>query len=111
MEYKYENIINDLNLGNIRKIDFSIKNYNHYKNCSISRFLHEDSAHRKRVEVKLTQDNSETVCFYDKLPEDYKLFRFGRKGSFTLKQVWGIVEIRNIVYYDPRQKSMDEEMF
>ena len=102
MNYNYEDIIKDLNDGIIESILFSIKNYSHYKNCIIRRCVDTMHGDRQliRVEAKLTEDNSETVSFCKKFKEDYKLFKFGRKGTFTLKQVWNDVQIIQINYYN-----------
>lgn len=52
------------------------------------------------IEVKLVEDDSETVSFYKYFKEDYKLFKFGRKGTFTLKQVWNNIQVIQINYYN-----------
>lgn len=100
MNYNYEEFINDLNNGKIESILFSIQNYSHYKNCSIKRCI--DITYNKKqlisIKVKLVKDDSETVSFYKKFNENYKLFKFGRKGSFTLKQLWDKIVILDIKY-------------
>lgn len=102
MNYNYEEIINNLNEGKIESIVFSIKEYTHYKKCIIKRFI--DNVYNDkcivRIEVKLVEDDSETVSFYKYFKEDYKLFKFGRKGTFTLKQIWDYVQILKVNYYD-----------
>ena len=102
MNYNYEEIINNLNEGKIESILFSIKEYTHYKKCIIKRFI--DNFYNDkcivRIEVKLVEDDSETVSFYKYFKEDYKLFKFGRKGTFTLKQIWDYVQILKVNYYD-----------
>ena len=40
------------------------------------------------------------VKLFDTFKEDYKLFNFGRKGKFTLKDIWDKVVITNIVYFE-----------
>ena len=102
MNYNYEEIINNLNEGKIESILLSIKEYTHYKKCIIKRFI--DNVYNDkcivRIEVKLVEDDSETVSFYKYFKEDYKLFKFGRKGTFTLKQIWDYVQILKVNYYD-----------
>lgn len=102
MDYNYEEIINDLNEGKIESILFSINKYTHYKKCIIKRCIDCVSSDKQiiRVEVKLAEDDSETISFYKYFKEDYKLFKFGRKGTFTLKQVWKNVQILQVNYYD-----------
>lgn len=100
MEYNYEDIINGLNEGKIKSILFSIKNYSHYKNCVISRCVDIISSKKQiiRIEVKLVEDNSETISFYPKFKENYKLFKLGKGKTFTLKQIWNDVQISYINY-------------
>ena len=102
MNYNYEEIINNLNEGKIESIIFSIKEYAHYKKSIIKRCVDcvYNDKHIVRIEVKLVEDDSETVSFYKYFKEDYKLFKFGRKGTFTLKQVWNNVQVIQINYYD-----------
>lgn len=101
MDYPYEKMIKDLNEGKIESILFSIKGYAHYKHCIIKKYFDLVSKDNKmdRVEIQLTEDGLETVIFYKKFKDDYKLFNFGRKGSFTLKQVWNKVQILQVKYY------------
>lgn len=106
MDYNYEDIINNLNEGKIASILFSLKGYSHYKKCIIKRYVDfiDSDKFLIRIEVKLVEDDSETVSFYKYFKEDYKLFKLGKKGSFTLKQVWNNVQIlqinfcNNVVY-------------
>lgn len=102
MNYDYKEIIDGINQGKINSILFSIKDYTHYKNCFIKRCVDVISTEKyiTRIEVKLVEDDSETISFYKKFKEDYKLFKFGRKGTFTLKQVWKKIEILEIIYND-----------
>ena len=101
MNSNYEEIINNLNEGKIESVIFSIKEYAHYKKCIIKRCIDcVNNRHIVRIEVKLVEDGSETVSFYKYFKEDYKLFNFGRKGTFTLKQVWNNVHIIQINYHD-----------
>lgn len=100
MKNSYNDIIKDLNVGNIKEIIFSIKNYAHYNNCVIS--FKEDfiSPYSKiaRIECRLVKDGSEIVSFLPPFKEEYKLFKLGRKGSYSLKQIWDSVEIKQIKY-------------
>lgn len=102
MDYNYEEVIDNLNNGKIEYILFSIKEYAHYKKCIIKRCVDcvDNNKHIVRIEVKLVEDDSETVSFYKYFKEDYKLFKFGRKGNFTLKQIWNNVQILQINYYN-----------
>ena len=100
MKNSYNDIIKDLNSGHIKEIVFSVKDYAHYHNCVIS--FKEDfiSSYSKiaRIECKLVKDDSETVSFLPPFNEEYKLFRLGRKGSYSLKQIWNRVQIKQINY-------------
>ncbi len=102
MNYNYEEVISDLNNGKIESILFSTKDYSHYKSCIIKRCI--DVVYNEkqiiRIEVKLVEDDTETISFYKKFKENYKLFKFGKKGTFTLKQVWNNIKIIKINYYN-----------
>ena len=99
----YEEFIKEINdEKKIKQIDFYVDGYAHYKNCSIGRYT--DKMLGKefdcRITCILTKDQSEKVSFYEKFKENYKLFDFGRKGKFTLKDIWDKVIITNIVYFE-----------
>ncbi len=49
-----------------------------------------NNLNKEKIEAKLVEDDLETVFFYKKIREDYKLAKFGRKGIFTPKQ-YGIM--------------------
>lgn len=96
MEYSYENVIKDLNSGKIKKMVFAVKGYSHYDHCEISNDY--DKLDIKWVVVRPVADNSETVAFFKTFKEDCKLFKMGRRGTFTLKQLWNDIEIKEIVH-------------
>ena len=98
MLYKYQQIIDDLNTGKISVIRFLIKNYTHYKNCIIERKI-DTIPNGKSVSlivVKLTEDHTEDITFFKNFKEDEKLFKMGKKGNFTLKEIWKLVDIIQI---------------
>ena len=97
MEYKYEDIINGLNSGKIRNILFSVKDYSHYGNCSITSLTCDGAV--SSIEVRLTEDESEVICFYGKMRGEHKIFSFGKKGAYSLKQIWKFIEISKIEYF------------
>lgn len=99
MEYIYEKIIEALNNGEIKQIRFMVNNYFHYRDCVIERMIDSpcEGKHFIRIAVKLTPDGSEMVSFLNTFNENYKLFHLGRKGSFTLKQLWPKITILEIV--------------
>lgn len=102
MEYKeFIDGINDSKI--IKQIDFYIQRYNHYRKCSIGRYIEKIRGINKVIDFRitciLTQDHSEDVSFAFKFKEDYKLFNFGSKGKFTLKEVWDKVVITNVEYF------------
>ena len=101
----YKKIVEDLNNGIINKIQFSIEGYSHYNNCTISRHVEKGFSNKNiiRIEVQLTKDSLEKISFYESFKEDYKLFKFGRKGSFTLKQLWKRVRIIEIEQNHPKE--------
>ncbi len=98
IDCKYEELIELINSHSISKVQFKVKDYSHYNNCKF--IIKEDTFNSKNgvflIDIILTKDGSENICFYDKFKEDYKLFYLGKLGSFTLKQLWNRVEIINI---------------
>lgn len=98
----YEQFIHELCSGNLLEIRFEVVGYAHYKNCKISKQIDTFRSGRSisLIRVDLTNDASETVSFLNTLNESYKLFRMGRKGSFTLKQIWPKIKIISIVRKD-----------
>lgn len=77
---------------------FHVNNYNHYKYCVIRTTFDRVNSDSKiyLITCVLTRDESEKVSFYDSFKEDYKLFKFGKKGSFSLKTVWDKIVIDSI---------------
>lgn len=98
-QYSYEDVIDKLNNGQIQQVRFCVNNYPHYKDCVISRkeekFPNGNPFYT--IEVLLTKDSSEKYSFYKRFSERTKLFRMGRKGSFTLKQIWPQITVLEIV--------------
>ena len=92
---KYEDFISALQSGKVRKMEFSVKGYGHYKNCSITC----DAAITKSgkiITVSLARD--EFCEFYGDFNEEEKLFHIKGKGVFTLKQIWKDIEIKEISF-------------
>ena len=96
----YQQFIDELNRGKIIKAVFQVKNYTHYKSCSIERITNvlKNGNSIVTINVKLTNDESERVGFFKTFHEKYKLFNMGRKGTFTLKQMWDKIEFISIEY-------------
>lgn len=94
---EYFEFIKMINSQKIKYVLFEIKDYAHYRNCSIENTVLPNS-NIHIIVVKLTQDNSEIIAFYYKFKENYKMFDFGRKGRYTLKQIWNKVIIKQISY-------------
>lgn len=94
----YKEFIDDINCGNIKGINFYIDGYSHYNNCSIMRTLDKSPSGNDiiLIQAKLTKDSSEEISFLNNFNENYKIFRLGRKGTFTLKQIWERVCITQI---------------
>ena len=95
--YSYKEIIEGLNNSKIIKVSFFIEDYSHYKSCRIYRAYEPVTC----LKVELTKDSSEHISFW-KFKEDFKLFNFGKKGKFTLKQIWDKVCITEIIYSEQK---------
>ncbi len=97
---EYDDFIKSINSGNITQFSFSIDGYNHYRDCRISRIKDKifNGKIIEGIKVILTKDESEKVSFLWKFNESFKLFRLGKEGTFTLKQIWNRVIIKSIEY-------------
>lgn len=110
---KYEDFIKGINrdTGNIKQISFYIEGYPHYHDCSIGRYIKKVKVRERIVTLTgwirciLTKYHSEDVSFYRTFKEDRKIFDFGRKGRYTLKDVWDKVVITDIQCFD-NEKSI-----
>ena len=109
MQYEYKEIIKGLNQGLIKEFIFCVKDYAHYKKCSIRNVLDLLPSGNiiKRIEVNLTQDDTERVSFFKEMNEEYKLFHMGRRGTFTLKQMWRNIEILNIKFDEGAEEKQE----
>lgn len=96
----YQQFIDEINEGKIIRAVFQVENYAHYNNCLIERVT--DVLHNGNplvtISVKLTRDKSEHVGFYKVFNEEFKLFKIGRQGKFTLKQMWDKIKFIEIDY-------------
>lgn len=103
MQVSYEEFIEKLNRREARRVDFAVEGYSHYRHCVIE--WREDvlssGVTLYFLEVRLTEDGAERVSFYKSFDETYKLFRMGRKGSFTLKQLWNRIRVIQTEYVTP----------
>lgn len=98
MSHSYKEIIDGLNSGRIHFFRFCVNNYSHYKNCTIKR-IEQKMPNGKTfflIEVTLTADFSEKISFLDSFEENTKLFSMGRKGKFTLKQLWSQITVLEV---------------
>lgn len=91
---KYEQFINELNSGKIKKMSFLVKGYGHYKNCSI---VLENAITNDGKIITVTLAKNEECTFYGNINESEKLFNIKGKGTFTLKEMWDKLEIKEIV--------------
>ena len=100
IQYNYKEIIDGLNSGKIKTIRFCVNNYSHYKNCVITRTEQKFPNNEIffLIEVTLTKDSSEKISFFNSFDDNTKLFHMGRKGRFTLKQLWPQITILEIVH-------------
>ncbi len=100
IECSYREIIESINSGKIKQVRFYVNNYSHYKNCVITRTEHNiyNGKSITQIDISLTKDSSEKVSFLNTFKEDAKLFNMGKKGAFTLKQLWSQITILEIVY-------------
>lgn len=93
----YEELIDGLNSRKIVYVNFSVEGYSHYRNCEIiieGMAFYFGSA--DTIQIYLAK--GEYTGFLTTFEENVKLFDFGRKGRYTLKQIWNRIEIREIKY-------------
>jgi hypothetical protein len=96
----YKEFVAGINNGVIELIRFSVDGYSHYNNCIIRRIV-DILANGNEViiiRVDLVTDSTESVSFYQKFKEEFKMFNFGRKGKYTLKEVWEKIIIIELIY-------------
>ncbi|MCM1043147.1 MAG: hypothetical protein NC350_02925 [Corallococcus sp.] len=101
MEYK-EFIDGINNRNGIKQIDFYVKDYPHYRSCSIGRYIDVLGGVEfdGRITCTLTKD-SERISFWDKFDENCKIFDFkGKGGKKTLKECWSKIVITDIIYHN-----------
>ena len=99
LNMEYNEFLQGINSGKINKLVFSVNGYSHYKECVIeSKIIHfGDNSQIRVIDVLLTRDHAERVCFFEKYNEKYKLFKFKNKGGrVTLKDVWERLSIIKI---------------
>ena len=99
MGMQYKDFLMKIKNKNDFSINFSILGYNHYNNCIIEAhtvLLPNNRNSIYLIKCRLTKDSSEDVSFINYFKEEYKLFNFGRKGKFTLKQVWNKLNIKDV---------------
>ena len=101
IQCSYKEVIDGINNGTIKQVHFCVNNYPHYKNCIITRTDHKiyNGKLITQIDVSLTNDSSEKISFLDTFKEDVKLFNIGKKGKFTIKQLWSEIAILEIVYH------------
>ena len=46
--------------------------------------------------AKLTEDGAEKISYFSDFNDAHKIFNMGRKGKFTLKEIWDRIEILEI---------------
>lgn len=96
----YSEFISGINGGTIEQIRFLIEGYSHYNDCLIRKKTDKlDNGNEVvLICVDLVTDLSESIGFYRSFNEKYKLFNLGRKGKFTLKDLWERVKIIELVF-------------
>ena len=95
----YEQFVEELNDYRILEAEFEVLGYSHYKKCRITR-MYDTLRNGKTISlirVHLSSDPKDFVSFLDEFDDTYKLFRLGKKGAFTLKQLWHNIKIIKIV--------------
>ena len=104
---EYKDFIEGINNPKgIKQIDFYVDGYPHYHSCSIGRYIEKIKFKGKtavvdyRITCILTKDHSEDVHFFSTFKEDFKLFNFGKKGRFALKDIWEKIVITNIERFE-----------
>lgn len=99
MNYNCKDIIDLINKHKINLINFCVVGYSHYKNCYI-KIRKEILPSLKSIFIitfNLTDDCYEDVSFLDKVDEKYKIFNMGKKGKFTLEQLWNNIKIISLI--------------
>ena len=95
---KYSELIKKINNYEIEYFRFQVNNYTHYNNCIIrvEKDILNNGSVIHLIFVNLTKDGVEDVSFFKVFNEEYKLFKLGRKGTVTLKQMWEYITVIEI---------------
>ena len=102
IQYDYNQFIDDINSGKIAEVYFSVKGYGHYRNCYIKRYPDtlKSGYPFMKIEVCLTLDGSESAYFVNTFRDNNKFFKIKGKGAYTFKDIWKLIEIKEIIYND-----------
>ena len=96
-DLSYSDLISMLEKGTISRLNFSVKGYGHYKNCSVtceSVPVSEITKYGKIITFTLAR--GEECTYFGDFNEEEKLFKIKGKGAFTLKEMWKNIEIKGI---------------
>jgi len=98
IQYSYEEIIKGINNRQIKLVRFCVNDYAHYKDCVIvnTELKLYNGRSIPQIEVILTKD-SEKTYFLEKFIENTKLFNMGKKGRFTLKEMWKKITVLEVI--------------
>lgn len=97
---EYDEFIDGINTGKIKKAIFSISDYAHYKNCVVVSQLRDPNRpdSLRSIWFYLTADGYEKIGFLNRIHETEKLFDLKKRGRFTLKQIWNRIQFSSIEY-------------
>ncbi len=102
MEYK--ELIDGINSGSIKRVEFSVQGYSHYRHCCIYR----ETAQSKKsgnpfsyICIDVSKEKDEKYINFHKFDESQKLFVLKNQGgSLSLKQAWSRIVIEKIEYME-----------
>lgn len=97
--YTYQEIVDGLNDGSIKKVCFAVENYGHYSDCVAEGFP-ADCRQNAEVVFRLTPDGNETCVFCRRVNPDEKIFVFKGKGKYSLRQIWNKIVVKSVVYFE-----------
>ena len=101
---EYNKFINDINDGLIVKIHLELLSYAHYKNIEITTEKainpkpNSKEKYVNKITIYLTNDKKESAIIFNDFKEYEKFFKIKGKGSFTFKELWKDIIVKEVIY-------------
>ena len=101
---EYIEFIKNINDGLIKSVCLELSSYSHYKNIeiiiekAINPKLNNSEQFINKITLNLTKDKKESSVMFGTFKENEKFFKIKGKGTFTFKELWKDIVVKEIVY-------------